>query len=87
MRNLIDINGYSSLEPLLQFRDWLAKMRDEPRNRRKRRRNGTLGLGPLTISARKHILRRLQRAEREAGMTLLPPIELTAIRALWQRDD
>jgi DNA sulfur modification protein DndC len=78
--------GHAGLEPLLEFRNWLAKMRDDPTNRCRFRRNGVKGLGPLTLSARKTILRRLLAAESAAARRLIGKSEVTAIKALWKMD-
>jgi DNA sulfur modification protein DndC len=79
-------SGHSELEPLLAFRDWLQQMRDDPVNRCRRRRNGADGLGPLTLEARRLILRRLRQAERKSGLHLISKRELALIRELWKQD-
>lgn len=78
--------GYSEMRPLLLFRDWLAQVRDQRSARCGIRRNGTVGLGPLTVSTRMEALRRLQIAERDSGMSLISREEVVAIRRLWDRD-
>ena len=79
-------NGYPALVPLLEFRDWLAAMRDDPQYRCDRRRNGAPGPGPLTLRARSEALQRLIRAEQEAGIQLLSPDEASLIGRLWEED-
>ncbi|RWL81955.1 MAG: phosphoadenosine phosphosulfate reductase, partial [Mesorhizobium sp.] len=44
--------GHSYLAPFLEFRNWLAKIRNEPSLPWGTRRNGKAGLGPFTLSAR-----------------------------------
>jgi len=78
--------GYPALRPLLEFRDWLAAMRDHPQFRCERRRNGAPGPGPLTLRARSEALQRLIRAEQEAGIQLLSPDEASLIGQLWEED-
>ncbi|QJR12888.1 hypothetical protein DSM104443_03982 [Usitatibacter rugosus] len=82
MINLVE-SGTTAMQPLLEFRDWLALMRDDPKNRWSKRRNGAVGLGPLTMAARKLILRRLMLAEEKSGMKLILRSELRAIESLW----
>jgi DNA sulfur modification protein DndC len=78
--------GHTEMRPLLLFRNWLADVRDQPSARCGIRRNGTVGLGPLTISTRMEALRRLQIAERDSGMSLISQKEVVAIRRLWESD-
>lgn len=78
--------GYEEMGPLLEFRNWLAAVRDERSARCKVRRNGAPGLGPLTLDTRKEALRRLRHAERDSGLTLISAVEVDAIRSLWRID-
>jgi len=59
VKNLIT-NGYDSLIPLFNFRNWLYELRDNKEFRCKWRRNGAKGLGPFTLDARKLILEELK---------------------------
>jgi hypothetical protein len=43
-------------------------------------------LGPLTLEARRLILRRLRQAERKSGLHLISKRELALIRELWKQD-
>ena len=79
-------NGYPALQPLLQFRNWLATMRDDPQYRCDTRRNGAPGPGPLTLRARRVAFQRLMAAQEEAGLQLLSPGESTLIQRLWEED-
>jgi DNA sulfur modification protein DndC len=79
-------HGYEDLKPLLEFRNWLQDMRDQPNYRCSLRRNGRNGPGPLTLEARRLILRRLRRAETRAGMKLITEREVRLIQVLWKRD-
>ena len=85
MSGLVD-SGHEKLRPLLQFRNWLIEMRDDPQFRCTSRRNGGKGPGPLTLEARRVILRRLRSAERRSGMKLISDKELAAIKRLWKVD-
>lgn len=78
--------GNTDLSPLNEFRDWLAAMRDLPENRCRWRRNGAAGPGPLTLPARREVLRRLRRAERKSPWRLLTTPEEREIRRLWALD-
>lgn len=85
MESLI-AQGHFELQSLLNFRNWLAVMRDESANRCSMRRNGQRGLGPLTLAARAEILKRLRRTERESGLTLISDDEVAYIKQLWNQD-
>jgi DNA sulfur modification protein DndC len=78
--------GQGHLVPLLEFRDWLQRMRDDPANRCPRRRNGGAGPGPLTLEARRAALRRLRVAERRSGLPLIKVREVELIHRLWRED-
>jgi len=45
-------NGYSELEELHNFRNWISVFRDNIKYRCDTRRNGQVGLGPLTLEGR-----------------------------------
>jgi DNA sulfur modification protein DndC len=79
--------GYAELEPLLNFRNWLIAIRDNPKYRRDRRRNGTPGLGPLTLAARQEILEKLLATQTQSGLSLITNEELNFIQSLWQEDE
>lgn len=78
--------GHLTLKPLLEFRDWLASVRDIRSYRCRWRRNGTRGWGPFTLSARKEILERLQKVQQVVPWKLLDTAELEEIRRLWRVD-
>ena len=78
--------GHDDLAPLLAFRNWLAEMRDLPENRCRFRRNGVRGAGPLTLAARRKILRRLGEVQKKVPWRLLTVSEERRIRALWRQD-
>jgi DNA sulfur modification protein DndC len=79
-------SGYPELKPLLQFRNWLIKIRDIPVYRCNRRRNGKIGLGPLTLKARKLILNRLLITQQKAAFPLISERELSLIRGMWREE-
>jgi len=78
--------GYTTLQPLLEFRNWLMKIRDDTAYRCTVRRNGSPGLGPFRLSARKMLLRRLLVAQRNSGLKLIRGAEIKKIRSLWSLD-
>ncbi len=73
-------------EQLHDFRNWLARIRYEKRRRWKYRRNGSPGPGPLRLSTRKEILRRLAELASSTGLKLLRDDELCEIQRLWVLD-
>ncbi len=86
LRNLI-ASGNDSLKPLLRFRLWMEKERNNPRYRWPKRRNGRSGLGPMTLTWRRMALRRLLKAQHESGLQLIDSDELSEIQREWDRDD
>jgi DNA sulfur modification protein DndC len=79
-------DGYPELAPLLDFRNWLIGIRDEPHLRHKKRRNGDAGPGPFTVRARRAILSRLKKAEQSTKWRLLSLVEEKCIRRHWEID-
>ena len=83
--NMID-NGYSELNELLKFRNWIAEFRDNPLYRCDTRRNGMSGPGPFTMAGRKIILQKLLEVEKQTDLVLISEIELKRIKELWEVD-
>jgi DNA sulfur modification protein DndC len=79
-------DGSGQLEPLLAFRNWLQQIRDSPAWRCKFRRNGTVGPGPFTITARRMILTRLLDTQKRVPWQLISKEELRLIERLWHLD-
>lgn len=79
--------GHENLRPFLIFRDWLARFRNDPSARWPRRRNGSQGLGPFTLDARKEILRRVDLLEEQTGVEIIDGTERGIIASLWTLDD
>ena len=85
MKGMI-LNGEQWMRPLLDFRDWLRKARDDETKRMTRRRNGSDGTGPFTIDIRKEILERVLRIENQVGYDFITLPELAAIQIQWRYD-
>lgn len=85
MTNLIS-NSYSQLSPLLEFRNFMSQFRDNLEYREKRRRNGTPGLGPITLSGRRILLKKLLETQKQYGSQLISEEEIAAIKDLWTKD-
>ncbi len=79
-------NGYDILEPLHNFRNWLIEFRDIKKYRCSYRRNGQIGLGPITLEGRRVILEKLLYAQEASGLDLISDEELAKIKNLWQID-
>jgi len=77
---------FPSLRPLLDFKQWLLSIRDDPAYRCPTRRNRSPGPGPFTLRTRRLILRKLLAAQTQAGVTLLSTEETGAIGRLWYSD-
>jgi DNA sulfur modification protein DndC len=86
LRNLVS-SGHANLEPLLEFRLWLERHRDNPRFRRTRRRNGAAGPGPMTLPWRKMALKKLLDTQERSGLQLIGDEELAAIHEEWRAHD
>ncbi len=86
--------GFGEFTPLLDFRDWLAFIRNDPTRRLARRRdgrvtfagNGTHVPGPFTLATRVEILEKLLTLQQAVGRQLILPIEVERIRTLWAED-
>jgi len=86
--------GFGEFTPLLDFRDWLVSIRNDPERRLARRRDGRLTItsagvhipGPFTLAARAEILSRLLRLQAEVRQPLIRPAEVERIRTLWAED-
>jgi DNA sulfur modification protein DndC len=85
LRNLIR-SGQEELAPLLEFRLWLEAERNNPENRWKVRRNGQVGLGPMTLEWRREALKRLVAAEQESGFVLIERPEIAEIIRFWREE-
>lgn len=88
-------SGFDHLEPLMDFRDWLAKARNDPAMRMIERRNGTVTfmkknekpiLGPFTLDARQEILNRVLALQEEVGVPLISKDEVALIKKIWVED-
>jgi DNA sulfur modification protein DndC len=86
LRNLI-ANGQGQLLPLLNFRLWLERERDNPRYRWEKRRNGQQGPGPMRLEWRRLALRKLLKAQNQSGLELVTTEEISAIYDEWTKDD
>jgi DNA sulfur modification protein DndC len=87
-------SGNHHFSALIEFRQWLKDIRNDPRYRSVERRNGEIRFnargeqiqhvpGPFTIQARKMILDRLLIAQAEYGDTLISADEIDRIQAIW----
>lgn len=79
--------GHNDLEPLLSFRNWLSRVRDDMDYRHQTRRNGAAGPGPFTLTARQEILRRLKSTQDQVPWQLLSLEEEQVIKTLWALDE
>jgi DNA sulfur modification protein DndC len=73
-------------ESLLEFRNKLARIREDKSKRWKTRRNGEPGMGPLRLSVRRQLLDELLQIQRHTKFHLISTDELKAIRKLWKAD-
>lgn len=86
--------GFDEIEPLMEFRDWLAAIRNDKTKRMAHRRNGLVTFmandepvpGPFTLAARAEILDRLLRLQQDVTTTLISDTEVEHIRRIWATD-
>ncbi len=79
--------GYTCLEPLFEFRNWLSVIRDNNDYRWKKRRNGQIGLGPFIVDKRREILNRLLTAQKKSGFSLISTEEIKYCETIWYDDE
>lgn len=90
-------SGNHHFSALIEFRQWLKDIRNDPRYRSVERRNGEIRFnprgeqiqhvpGPFTIQARKMILDRLLATQAEYGDTLISADEIEQIHATWAEE-
>lgn len=86
--------GYPEFEPLLDFREWLAQIRNDTSLRQAVRRSGattfqadgSLIPGPFTMSTRQEILSRLTALQQAMAIPLISDIEIELIKEIWAAD-
>ncbi|MDD4061379.1 MAG: DNA phosphorothioation system sulfurtransferase DndC [Kiritimatiellae bacterium] len=78
-------SGDERMEKLIEFRETLVHFRD-PANgyRDKKRMNGDDGNGPLLITARRDLLKRLLALQEEIQVSLITQEELLLIQQMWK---
>ena len=87
-------SGFDQFMPLLEFRDWLVEIRNDPTRRLARRRNGRVTItkkgvfvpGPFNVATRREILNRLLALQAQLEMVLIDQSEIERIRELWVED-
>lgn len=90
-------SGNHHFSALIEFRQWLKDIRNDPRYRSVERRNGEIRFnargeqiqhvpGPFTIQARKMILDRLLVAQRDYGDRLISMDEVQRIQSIWAEE-
>jgi len=78
--------GEGWMEPLQDFRSWIKGIREDPSMRMNKRRNKTIGQGPFTPEARKMILLRLLKTEKEVKVRLISDEEISYIQTIWSKE-
>jgi DNA sulfur modification protein DndC len=86
--------GFQEFTPLLDFRDWLAGIRNDPARRMARRRDGRITImpnntyvpGPYTMDTRAEILDRLLKMQAVVKRQLIAPSEILRIKEIWAAD-
>lgn len=86
--------GFHEFGPLLNFRDWLVEIRNDPKRRLARRRGGRITItaggtfvpGPFAMKTRAEILRRLLKLQQKVEMQLISEEEVALIKKIWAED-
>lgn len=87
-------SGFAEFSPLLDFRDWLASIRNDKERRQARRRDGRVTItnagtfvpGPFTLQTRAEIFQRLRDLEKDTGQALITDEEVELIHKLWSEE-
>lgn len=90
-------SGNHHFSALIEFRQWLRDIRNDPKYRSVERRNGEIRFnprgeqiqhvpGPFTIQARKMIFDRLLATQEEYGGQLITEDEINRIHAIWAEE-
>ena len=94
LQGFID-SGNHEYQPLIDFRNWLKSIRNDPEHRSLERRNGKVQFdkntgkhipGPFTVKARKMILDRLLATQKIYGTELISKKEIDLIKSIWVSD-
>ena len=94
LAGLVD-SGFDELEPLLDFRDWIIKLREDDQNRMAIRRDGAAKYrgdgsrvrGPFKMEVRRRILEHLESLENDTGKKMISSAEKMMIEDIWRRDE
>lgn len=86
--------GFSEFGPFLEFRDWLASIRNDKERRQARRRDGRVTItdtgifvpGPFTLKTREELLNRLRQLECDLGYPVISDEEVALIYDLWAQE-
>ncbi len=86
-------SGNDQFAILNDFRNWLVSIRDDPKMRQLRRRDGKITykngkhiFGPFTIEARKLILEKLLYTQSEYKKEIITQKEIDIIKKYWSQD-
>lgn len=85
MENLIE-NGEEWMIPMLDFRNYLAEVRDDENKRLKMSRDNKDRLGPFDFETRAELLAKLLEIEVQTGLEIIGKQELAAIQLQWNYD-
>ncbi len=86
LETLAASGGDGELPLLLEFKNYLRGVSQDPSKRAGVTRRGTSGRGPLTLSARRQIFEALKTLEARLGRSLLTAEHEASIRQAWEQD-
>ena len=79
-------SGETHLKPLHEYRNMLMEIRENPKKRSSRRKNGTAGMGDFLMKVRFELLEKLLEAEKEVGQELISDEEIIQIQKFFDLD-
>ncbi len=85
MENLIE-NGEDWMFPFLDFRNYIADIRDDHSKRMNRSRDNKDHIGPFNFETRAELLEKLLEIEEKTKVSLISKNELAAIQTQWNYD-
>lgn len=81
---LAQLPGWDWLENLLDYRDLMISLRNDPNNRITRRNNGRTYLGPFDLKTRKFLFHKLKELEAKMDMSFISGDDVKLIRQIWK---
>ncbi len=79
-------SGETSLQSLSDYREYLVEIREDPKKRSSRRKNGVSRMGDFLMETRFELLEKLFQVEQSSGHKLISNNEIEEIQKFWNLD-